>query len=154
MTGPALAAALLESFEGVAPKPSWGETSYFYNPGRRFANGAYFATIKLSDGPNDTASKLSREGVWRLSFGVSKARYVALFGPLPARPPKGGIISGDWVFTALNQLTPHPVYGWMGWCAMLCPEQALLDQHRALIEDAHARARAGFEARVRKLGPA
>lgn len=41
----------------------------------------------------------------------------------------------------------------MGWCAMLCPDEALLNQHRPLIEDAYARARAGFEARVRKLGP-
>jgi len=154
VTSPAHAAALLESFEGIAPKPSWGETSYYYNPGRQFSNGTYFATIKRSDGPNDTASGLSREGVWRLSFGVSKTRYAALFGPLPARPPKGGIIAGDWDFKALNQLTPHPVYGWMGWCAMLCPDQAVLDRHRALIEDAYARARAGFDARVRKLGPA
>ena len=154
MTSPVRAAALLESFEGIAPKASWGETSYFYNPGRRFANGAYFATIKLSDGPNDTASALAREGVWRLSFGVSKAKYAALFGPLPARPVKGRIIAGDWNFTSLNQLTPHPVYGWMGWCAMLCPDETLLKQHRPLIEDAHARARAGFESRVRKLGPA
>jgi hypothetical protein len=150
MTGPALAAALLESFEGIVPKASWGETSYFYNPGRRFANGAYFATIKLSDGPNDTASALSREGVWRLSFGVSKARYAALFGPLPARPAKGGIIAGDWDFTALNRLTPHPVYGWMGWCAMLCPGPAELEDCRGLLNEAHSRAVAGFEARARK----
>ena len=42
----------------------------------------------------------------------------------------------------------------MGWRAMLCPAQTLLDRHRSLLEDAHARARAGFEARVRKFGPA
>jgi hypothetical protein len=38
--------AILDTYDGVVVIASWGETSFFYNPGRAFARGAYFCTIK------------------------------------------------------------------------------------------------------------
>jgi hypothetical protein len=61
---------LMASFEGLAPRDSWGERSYFCNPGGKAARGTYFLTIKEKDGANDRASDLDRPGIWRLNFGL------------------------------------------------------------------------------------
>ena len=83
--------------------------------------GAYFCTLKEHDGENDRASALDRPGVYRLSFGAPSSTYARVFGPRPPRPGKGGVVKGPWPFTALDQLTPHAVYGWMGWLSILNP---------------------------------
>ncbi|ABD53794.1 DUF6194 family protein [Jannaschia sp. CCS1] len=141
----------ISTLEGVIPKDAWGETSYFYNPGRIFERGTYFATVKQKDGDNDKASHLDRDGIWRLNIGVTKGTYFERFGPPPPRPGKGGIVDGDWNYTALDTLTPHPVYGWMSWVAVLNPSKTTWQQCIALIEDAHGRAKINFEKRVEKL---
>lgn len=142
---------ITQELEGVVPKDAWGETSYFYNPGLVFDRGTYFATIKQKDGENDQASNLDRDGVWRLNMGVSKGAYFALFGPPPPRPEKGGIVDGGWDFTAKDQLTPHPVYGWMSWLSVLNPSNETWEKCTALISDAHKRAQSNFEKRLAKL---
>lgn len=129
---------------------AWGEVSYFVNPEGRLKRGAYFATIKTTDGENDRASALHRDGVWRLNFGLSKADFVTLFGPPPTRPAKGHSIIGPWDLQALYTLTPHPVYGWMGWVAVLCPDAGQLENLRPLIALAHAKARAAAQVRLTK----
>lgn len=98
--------AILDS---VVPKSSWGETALFYNPGRTLPSGVYFCTFKERDGENHRASVLTRDGVFRVSIGVSPATYVARFGPRPARPAKGGVVNTGHDFAALDVLTPHPV---------------------------------------------
>ena len=45
-------------------KNSYGERSFFYNPGHLLPSGTYFLTIKTHDGPNDKASQLDRENVF------------------------------------------------------------------------------------------
>lgn len=142
---------ITQELEGVVPKDAWGETSYFYNPGRVFDRGTYFATIKQKDGENDRASNLDREGVWRLNMGVSKGAYFELFGPPPPRPGKGGIVDGGWDFTAKDQLTPHPIYGWMSWLSVLNPSNETWEKCRLLLSGAHMRAQGNFEKRLVKL---
>lgn len=120
---------------------AWGEVSYFLNPDRRLRRGAYVATIKDHDGENDRASTLDRPGVWRLNMGVSTSAYFERFGPPPPRPGKGGVIDGDWDFKALSRLTPHPVYGWMCWVAILTPTKSTWERECIpLLRDARARA--------------
>lgn len=114
-------AAIVERFGGLVPTASWGEVSLFYNPGRVLPNGLYLCTVREHDGPNDSASNLDREGVFRLAVGLSVARYEELFGARPARPPKGSVVATGHDFTALDVLMPHPVYAWMGWVQILNP---------------------------------
>lgn len=71
---------IVNDFEGIIPKSSWGETSLFYNPGNRLPNGVYFCTLKEKNGKNDKASDLDREGIFRLSIGISKETYEKHFG--------------------------------------------------------------------------
>ncbi|MEM9796915.1 MAG: DUF6194 family protein [Pseudomonadota bacterium] len=140
----------LVAMPGIVATAAWGETSFFYNPDNRLSRGTYFATIKDHDGANDRASALDRPGIWRVNFGVGRKAYADLFGAPPPRPPKGGVVAGPWDFTALDRLMPHPVYGWMGWVAVLCPSAVTWAACAPLLADAHARAT--FARRLRRSG--
>ena len=111
----------LANLEGTVRTESWGESGIFYNPGGVLKRGVYVLTVKEKDGANDRASQLNRPGIYRVNLGLRKETYTRLFGPLPSRPPKGGVVSAGADFTALDRLMPHPVYAWMGWIAALNP---------------------------------
>ena len=128
---------ILDRYDGLIPQNTWGETSFFYNPNLTFTRGTYFITIKEKDGQNDKASDLDREDVYRLNFGVDKKTFLELFKHIPARPEKGGIIAGDYDFTKLDTLTPHPVYGWMSWLSILNPTKETLKEILPLIDIAY-----------------
>lgn len=140
---------LMENMEGIVPIDAWGETSYFYNPGKVLARGTYFLTIKEKNGDNDKASSLDRDGVWRLNFGVERKTFACIFGPPPTRPGKGCAIEGPWDFTDLDVLTPHPIYGWMSWMAVNNPSVATWEECKPLIVNAYEKAKKGFEKRVK-----
>jgi hypothetical protein len=135
--------AVVSAFPGLAPKNSWGETSLFYNPDGVLPHGVYFATVKEQDGDNDKASGLDRPGVFRLSFGLPAGGYEALFGPRPARPARGGSVATGHDFTAVDELMPHPVYGWMGWVQILSPSRRTFAEIQPLLS-------AGYESAVHK----
>ncbi len=128
------------SFEGVKPKSSWGETSLFYNPNNLLPNGVYFCTIKEKDGENDKASMLDREGIYRVSIGLSQNTYECKFGSRPTRPAKGCIIATNDNFTEKNELMPHPIYGWMSWVQILNPSKNKFNELLPLLEEAHSNA--------------
>lgn len=128
---------LLSTFQGLKPKSSWGETSYFYNPDGSSPHGTYFFTIKEKNGENDKASNLDRDGIYRLNFGVSKNTFLSLFDSIPKRPAKGGIIDGDYDFTECNLLMPHPIYGWMRWLAVLSPDNNTFDTIKPLMQESY-----------------
>jgi hypothetical protein len=72
--------------------------------------------------------------VYRVSFGLSRTTFVELFGDVPARPPKGGVVAlPDHDLTALDQLMPHPVYAWMSWVQVLNPTSERFDSLRDLL---------------------
>jgi hypothetical protein len=137
-------------FDGLAPKASWGETSLFYNPGLVLANGVYFCTIKEHDGANDRSSELDRSGVFRLALGLTAERYERRFGPRPARPPKGTVVSTGHDFTQLNVVMPHPVYAWMGWIQVLNPSEETFASMESLFVDSYDDVIRKFEARRRR----
>ncbi len=141
---------LANEMDGVVPQSAWGEVSYFYNPGLKLKRGTYFATIKQKNGAHDRASDLDRAHVWRLNIGLTKSCYENLFGPPPARPPKGGVVQGPWDFQKLDTIMPHPVYGWMSWIAVLCPSQTTWERCIPLLHNAHSKAKTNFDRRVMK----
>lgn len=140
---------LLDRFEGTRVVEAWGERSIFYNPGCKLPRGVYFATVKEKDGENDKASHLDRAGMFRLNVGTTRPLFLERFGPPPARPGKGGVVDGPWDFTAPDILTPHPVYGWMSWVAVLNPSANTLADMDDLIEAAFGKAKAAFDKKAR-----
>ena len=137
MDSSSIAKYIVGTFADIRPVAAWGETSFFYNPGRKLPRGIYFATIKDKDGDNDCASNLQRPGVYRLNIGISKQTYRALFGPQPARPAAGGVVGTGHDFTVLDQLLPHPVYGWMSWVSVLNPSVTTFDTVKPLLSEAY-----------------
>lgn len=140
---------LLDRFEGTRVVEAWGERSIFYNPGLILPRGVYFATVKEKNGENDKASHLDRPGVFRLNVGTTKPLFLEKFGPPPSRAGKGGMVDGPWDFTATDTLTPHPVYGWMSWVAVLNPSNETLTDMSEIVEAAFGKAKASFEKKVR-----
>ena len=125
---------ILQNYEGLLVTNAYRERSFFFNPDKSLLKGIYFATIKESDGPNDRASKLDREGIYRLSIGIGKRQYKEMFGEIPKRPAKGNIVSLDLDFSILNEVVPHPIYAWMGWICILNPELEKIDSIKNLLD--------------------
>jgi len=133
-----------ERYESLMPQETWGELSFFYNPDEALPRGTYFCTIKDKNGDNDKASGLDRENTYRLNFGLPSKKYIQLFGEKPKRPAKGCIIEGSWNFQKRNLLMPHPVYGWMGWVAILNPDEGVFDEILPMMDLAYEKAKASF----------
>ena len=144
-----LAMELTAMFPGLVKRAAYGETVLFYNPSQLLPAGVYFASFKEQDGPNDRASRLVREGVFRLAFGLPEQTYRELFGPRPPRAGRGKVVDGQHDFAAVSRLTPHPVYAWMGWVQVLSPNLETWARISPLLAEAHQRAREGYEKRVR-----
>jgi hypothetical protein len=137
----AIIAELLELDREVRLERYYGERSLFYNPGGTAPLGVMFASIKEHDGPNDRASRLSRPEVYRLAFQLTRDTYAEYFGSPPARPPRGGVIALDLDLSALNRLTPHPVYAWMRWVQILSPTPRQFAAVRPRLEESLSLAR-------------
>ena len=125
-----------ESMDDLNIINSWGETAIFYNPGQRLKRGIYIATIKESDGKNDSSSHLNREGVYRLNIGVNKETFTRRFGPLPKRASAGEVVDMGYDFSTLDKFLPHPVYAWMGWICILNPSADKMNEIKACLLDA------------------
>jgi len=126
--------AVVASAETGAPEVAWGDTFFFYDPGRTLAADRRFpfATIVTKDyGEFDRASDLNREGVFRLNIGVGKQTFTTLFGH--EKPEVHD-------FTALDRIMPHPVYGKMYWVCVLNPSAEAFEAIRPLLAEAYERA--------------
>ena len=133
---------------GVGPESYYGERAIFYNPGGVAPLGVLVASLKDDDGPNDKSARLSRPGVYRLSFCVTPDTFSRRFGERPARPPKGGVIElTGYDPTRLDTLMPHPVYGWMYWLQILAPSASGFEALRPLIGESLDLARARWRRR-------
>jgi hypothetical protein len=128
---------LLEKFPGLIVIKAWGETSFFFNPDGSSSRGTYFCTIKEKNGKNDQSSALDRPEIYRFSFALARATFLELFGSIPQRPPKGGIITGPHDFTQLDTLLPHPIYAWMCWVAILNPSEQSFSKLEGMLEQSY-----------------
>jgi hypothetical protein len=123
-----------------APEVAWGDTFFSYDPeGDSPADRKFpFATVVISDYPGfDTASDLSRPGVFRVNIAVGRDMYQELFGHPPAAHAEH---QASYDYAALDRLIPHPVYATQGWVSVLNPGEATTLQVRSLLTHALARA--------------
>jgi hypothetical protein len=77
-------------------------------------------------GDFDNASNLDRPGIFRLNIGVSKKTFASLFGA-----------EGQYDFTALDVLMPHPVYGQNHFVCVLNPSESTFDAIKPLLNEAY-----------------
>ena len=134
----------LDNLDGVIEVCCWGEQGIFYNPGNVLKRGTYVLTIKDNNGENDRSSGLERDGVFRVNLGLRKQTFRLLFGELPKRPAKGGIIDMPCDFTKLDTIMPHPVYAWMGWICVLNPSAGTFASLKPYILESYECAKEKF----------
>ncbi len=139
----------LDTHEGLVLDKNWGERGVFFNPGNVLPKGIYVLTVKEKDGPNDKASNVDRDGVYRLNLGLEKESFIQLFGQPPKRPAAGSIVDTGHDFEELDQITPHPVYGWMSWVAILNPSTESFEKLKPLISEAVGLATVKFHKKVK-----
>jgi hypothetical protein len=102
-----------------------GATFFSLDPDKHWPN---FATIVSTD-DFDTASNLSRPGVFRLNIGLGRATFQRLVGSI-AEPD----------YAALDRLLPHPVYARQHWVSILNPsDETFRDLALPLLIEAHDR---------------
>lgn len=135
----------LKTLDGTVLTESWGEKGIFYNPNGKLKRGVYVLTVKEKDGENDKGSNLDREGVYRVNLGVRKNTFTEMFGTVPSRPPKGGIVDMPYDFTETNKILPHPVYAWMSWICVLDPSEETFEKLKPLIEEAYEYAKEKYK---------
>lgn len=127
----------LEGLDGTVLVNSWGERGIFYNPDGRLKRGIYILTVKEKDGEHDKSSRLDRKDVYRVNLGLRKSTFTQMFGSMPKRPDKGGVVDMDYDFSSVDTLLPHPVYAWMGWICVLNPSQERFEELKPLIQEAY-----------------
>ncbi|MBD5155225.1 MAG: hypothetical protein HDT15_09200 [Oscillibacter sp.] len=127
----------LEGLDGTVLVNSWGERGIFYNPDGRLKRGIYILTVKEKDGEHDKSSRLDRKDVYRVNLGLRKSTFTQMFGSMPKRPDKGGVVDMDYEFSSVDTLLPHPVYAWMGWICVLNPSQERFEELKPLIQKAY-----------------
>ena len=149
MTPDEILSHCLHTLEGTVLVSSWGERGIFYNPGGKLKRGVYVLPVKEQDGENDKSSRLDREGVYRVNLGLRRETCRRLFGPLPPRPPKGGIVEMPYDFSQPDCLLPHPVYAWMGWVCALNPSCQTFEALRPLIRESYEYAREKYAKRIK-----
>lgn len=148
MTVDEIIPGVLSAYAGTVLDRDWGERGIFYNPVRALPKGIYLMTCKESNGPHDKASDLDRDRVFRLNIGISKHSCQRRFGALPFRPSAAGIVDTGHDFARLDEVMPHPVYGWMGWICVLNPSRATFDDLRPLIDESYQLALEKFGKRM------
>ena len=127
-----------------APEVAWGDSFVYYDPpgaepeppDRRWP----FATLVVHDYAGfDEASRLDREGVFRVNVNVGKRRFEELVG----YPPSEHVARrDDHDYAELDRVLPHPEYGQQAWVCVVSPGDRTADLVRALLAEASDRAAA------------
>jgi len=127
-----------------SPEISWGDTFFCYAPdGVVPKAGQPFATIVTKDYPGDEGSRLNRPGAFRLNISAGKDAFTTWTGHEPREPA-----AGDVDLSAPDTLMAHPVYGSLGWLAVVNPGSRTEAAIRDLLRAAHDLARSRHHRRA------
>ena len=126
-----------------SPEISWGDVFFYYAPDGVVPNGQPFATIVTKDYPDDRESRLDRPGTFRLNVAAGSAEFRRWTGRGPRDP---GTEGGDR--SEADVLFAHPVYGELGWLAVVDPGPRTSAAVEELLQAAHGLARGRHERRA------
>lgn len=125
-----------------SPEISWGDVFFYYAPDGVVPRAQPFATIVTKDYPDDAGSRLDREGAFRVNVSAGAEAFAAWTAEVPG--PDGVAHEAGSVD---DVVIAHPVYGSLGWLAVVKPGPATDAAVRELLREAHRRARARHERR-------
>lgn len=141
--------ALLQPMPGDGtPEISWGDTFIYYSPDGTIPTTTQpFATIVTKDYPDDERSGLDRPDTFRLNIAAGTQAFLEVIGHAPREPGASDVDPSvpDTVFA-------HPVYGALGWLAVVDPGERSEVAARDLLRTAHHLARSRYERRSDSAG--
>lgn len=126
-----------------APEIAWGDWFFYYAPDGVIPQTQPFATVVTKDYPDDRGSRLDRPGAFRVNMHAGAAAFRAWTGHEPKAPAGADVdpSTPDTVFA-------HPVYGGLGWLAVVNPGPRTAEPVRELLREAHRLARGRFDRRA------
>ena len=144
--------AYVESLGGVltlrplpgdgSPEASWGDAFLYYAPDGVVPSAQPFATVVTKDYPGDESSRLDRSGAFRVNVAAGRDEFRRWTGADPREAAPSGVDP-----STPDVVIPHPVYGCLGWLAVVDPGPRTEDALRDLLRTAHSLARARAERR-------
>ena len=126
-----------------SPEISWGDAFCYYAPDGVVPRTQPFATVVTKDYPGDEGSRLDRPGAFRVNVAAGTDEFRRWTGRSPRDPATGEVDPGtpDVVFA-------HPVYGDLGWLAVVDPGPRTSQALRDLLRTAHSGALTRYERRA------
>ncbi|MQA79721.1 MAG: hypothetical protein GEV10_14785 [Streptosporangiales bacterium] len=127
-----------------SPEVSWGDTFFYYAPDGVMPEATQpFATIVTKNYPGDETSGLDRPAAFRVNVAAGKESFVRWTGHVPRARTDDTVDTG-----AVDAVIAHPVYGSLGWLAVVNPGRRTDGSTRELLGKAHHLARARYERRA------
>ncbi|MFB9679180.1 DUF6194 family protein [Streptosporangium vulgare] len=132
-----------------SPELSWGDVFFYYAPDGEVPKATQpFATIVTKDYPEDERSRLDRPGAFRLNLFAGKDAFVGWIG----RQPRDAATDESDPSVA-DSVMAHPVYGTLGWLAVVNPGPRTEPAVRELLRTAHDLARSRHRRRAGSTSP-
>ena len=135
------------TFQPVAgdgsPEISWGDAFFYYAPDGIVPKVQPFATIVTKDYPDDRESRLDRPGAFRLNIAAGTDEFRRWTGREPREQTTDEVDHSE-----ADVLFGHPVYGRLGWLAVVQPGPRTRDAVQDLLRAAHGLARGRRERRA------
>ena len=125
-----------------SPEISWGDLFFYHAPDGVLPASQPFATVVTKDHPGDGGSRLDRPGAFRLNVAAGSAEFRRWTGREPRQPATDGPDP-----STPDVVIAHPVYGELGWLAVVDPGPRTEEPVRDLLRTAHRLARARSERR-------
>jgi hypothetical protein len=127
-----------------SPEISWGDSFVYYAPdGVVPTTTQPFATIVTKDYPGDETSHLFRPGAFRLNVAAGRAAFALWTGHEPRAAADREVDP-----SAPDAVIAHPVYGDLGWLAVVNPGPRTDAVVRDLLQTAHRLARNRYDRRA------
>ncbi|MEE2032744.1 DUF6194 family protein [Rhodococcus chondri] len=127
-----------------SPDIAWGDTFIYYAPdGAVPTTTQPFATIVTKNYPGDESSRLDRPDTFRVNIAAGKDEFLARVGRAPRDPAAEGEDA-----SATDTLMAHPVYGTLGWLAVVNPAERTEGVVRELLRRSYDLARNRYARRI------
>jgi hypothetical protein len=124
-----------------SPEVSWGDTFFYYAPDGVMPTATQpFATVVSKNYPDDETSRLDRPGVFRVNIAAGKKEFVRWTGRTAREPATTAIDP-----STADTLMAHPLYGAVGWLAVVNPDERTGAATLELLRTAYQLARARSE---------
>lgn len=125
-----------------SPEISWGDLFFYYAPDGVVPRTQPFATVVTKDYPGDESSRLNRHDAFRVNIAAGKQAFVQHIGHEPRE-----VSSDEAAASEDDTVIAHPVYGSLGWLAVVNPGERTDGTVRELLRTAHQAAQTRFERR-------